>query len=105
MTAYEVLIEFEVHHARKRLPGSVRQQIRRLFDDLASNPRPSHSQAIDIAQWEVPPGVEVRRLRLVPWRIIYAVNDQEAWVWILAIRRRPPYNYEDLPDLIARIQR
>lgn len=30
------------------------------------------------------------------WRIIYAVNDNEKWVWVLAIRQRPPYDYEDL---------
>jgi len=31
------------------------------------------------------------------------VNDVENWVWVLGIYRRPPYNYEDLPDLLGRL--
>jgi mRNA interferase RelE/StbE len=37
------------------------------------------------------------------WRIVYAVCDVEQWVWVLAVRRRPPYDYNDLPELIARL--
>jgi len=48
--------------------------------------------------------VEVRRLRLEYWRIIYVVDDQVAQVGELAIRKRPPYNYDDLPDLLAGLQ-
>jgi|GEM_PF-5378431 len=29
--------------------------------------------------------------------------DEEQWVWVLALRRRPPYDYDDLPELIARL--
>ncbi len=53
---------------------------------------------------DVPPGVELRRLRMDLWRIIYAVNDDEGWVWALAVRRRPPYDYRDLPDLVDRLK-
>ena len=49
-------------------------------------------------------GVELRRIRLEQWRIIYAINDDERWVWVLAIRRRRPYDYTDLPDLVQRLQ-
>jgi hypothetical protein len=37
------------------------------------------------------------------WRIIYALCDEERWVWVLAVRRRPPYSYAGLPELIARL--
>jgi mRNA interferase RelE/StbE len=52
----------------------------------------------------VPVGVEMRRLRMDVWRILYAVSDGEGWVWVLAIHRRPPYDYEDLADIVARLR-
>jgi len=101
---YELLIEPEVHEARKHLPGNVRQQIKHALDSLADNPRPPKSHDLDTIGLDVPPRVELRRLRLDPWRIVYAVNDDEGWVWALAVHRRPPYDYQDLPDLIERIK-
>ncbi len=58
---------------------------------------------MDIADLELRAGVELRRIRMERWRIVYAVCDEEQWVWVLAVRRRPPYNYNDLPELIARL--
>jgi hypothetical protein len=49
--------------------------------------------------------VQIRRIRLDRWRIVYAVSDAERWVWVLGIYRRPPYNYEDLADLANRLPR
>ena len=104
MTAYDLWLEPEVHQARKDLPGNVRQQIKRAIDHLTVDPRPSASIPVDVLKTDVPVAVEVRRLRQIPWRIIYAVNDDEQWVWVLAIRRRPPYAYEDLDRLVARLR-
>ena len=100
---YDILIERDAHDARAKLPGNVRQRIARLIDDLAENPRPAQSKSLDISDLEIPEGVELLRIRMDKWRVIYAVNDEDAWVWILAIRRRPPYDYEDLGDLAARL--
>ena len=104
MTSYEIWIEPEVHHVRESLPGNFRQQIKRIINELANNPRPAKSRALDMTEINVPAEVEVRRFSLIPWRIIYAMNDQEQWVWVLAIRRRPPYNYEDLEELIGKLK-
>ncbi len=101
--AFRLWLEAEVYSARTTLPGKVRQRIKRLISELSDQPRPSFSQELDITGLEVPQGVEIRRIRLEQWRIIYAVNDGEKWVWVLGIRRRPPYDYEDLPELIARV--
>jgi len=99
---YEVYLERDVHHSRVALPGNVRQRFRRVIDSLADEPRPGGSTAIELGEIEAP-GVEVRRYRLDPWRLVYAINDRERWVWILALRRRPPYDYADLADLVARL--
>lgn len=47
--------------------------------------------------------IELRRIRMEHWRIVYAVCDVEQWVWVLTVCRRLPYGYDDLPELIARL--
>jgi mRNA interferase RelE/StbE len=101
--SYALFLEPEVHAARDKLPGHMRQRVRRAITALADNPRPSGSRPLDVSGLEVPPAVAIHRLRLEGWRLIYAVNDAESWVWVLGIYRRPPYNYEDLPDLLGRL--
>jgi mRNA interferase RelE/StbE len=101
--SYELLIEPEVHAARQNLPGHVRQRIRRAISDLASDPRPANSDDLATERSIAPADVEIRRIRLDRWRVIYAVHDDEQWVWVLGIYRRPPYNYEDLGDLMGRL--
>jgi mRNA interferase RelE/StbE len=100
---YRIWLEAEVHEMRTRLPGKVRQRVKRLISELRDQPRPSVSQPLDSTGLDVPSGVEIRRIRLEEWRIIYAVNDSERWAWVLAIRQRPPYDYEDLPELMAKL--
>src|SRR5262249_34863306 len=74
----------------KHLPGNVRPSVRKAVDSLADNPRPAKSQALELPEVEF----EVRRLRLHRWRIVYAVTEDEQIVDVLAVRKRPPYDYE-----------
>lgn len=74
---YNVQIEPTAHRERKKLPGHVRQRVKRIIDNLAQDPRPHHSQNLDTSDLDVPENVELRRIRLEKWRIIYAVNDVE----------------------------
>jgi mRNA interferase RelE/StbE len=46
---------------------------------------------------------ELRRIRIDRWRIIYAITEEDAAIDILAVRRRPPYDYGDLAELLARL--
>jgi len=101
---YTVFIEPEVHAARDKLPGHMRQRIRRAIDDMVRAPRPSGTRALDTATVDLPSEVELRRQRIDSWRLIYAVNDAESWVWILGLHRRPPYDYDDLPALAAKLR-
>jgi mRNA interferase RelE/StbE len=96
-----LFVEAEVHRSRKRLPGHLRQRIKRAIDGLAEDPRPAESRALDVTGMDVPSGVGVLRLRVGGWRIVYAVNEGQNWIWVLAIRKRPPYGYEDLADLVS----
>ena len=48
-------------------------------------------------------GLEARRLRLDTWRIVYLVDEQWEIITVLAVRKRPPYNFGDLRELIGRV--
>jgi mRNA interferase RelE/StbE len=90
----------------KDLPGNMRQRIKRAIDDLADNPHPSESQALSLTDIESPieAEYEIRRLRLDKWRVMYAVQESNKIVDILAVRKRPPYDYGDLAQLLADIK-
>jgi len=75
-----------------------------MLDGLSADPRPSSIKSLDVSGLDVPPTLEIRRMRLEHWRALYAVNDKDGWVWALGIYRRPPYEYEDLQELVSKLQ-
>jgi mRNA interferase RelE/StbE len=99
----------------RELPGNMRQRVRRAISALADQPRPSSSKALN------PPGIhqaaggpevqdadelmryELRRLRLDRWRVVYAISETDQIIDILAVRRRPPYDYGDLAALLEQL--
>ncbi len=83
----------------KRLPGNIRQRIKRAVSELAENPRPPRSKVLSVPEFDG----ELRRLRLESWRIVYLVTEADSCLDVLAVRKRPPYNYDDLPELIAEL--
>jgi len=64
------------------------------LDALEGSPHPARSKQLAIND----ESREIRRMRLDKWRVVYLVLEERPV--ILAIRKRPPYNYEDLKDLI-----
>jgi hypothetical protein len=101
--SYDLYVEPEVHAARAHLPGNMRQRLRPAITALAAAPRPPDSPQIDTTSLDLRGDIEIRRLRMDRWHIVYALYDGEQWVWVLALHRRPPYDYGDLPDLIGRL--
>ena len=101
---YLLWIEPEAHAAREELPGNVRQRIKRVLDELATIPRPPTSKELDASDMDLPPDVEIRRIRLEHWRVLYAVNEKNGWVWVLGLYRRPPYQYENLQELVSKLR-
>ena len=99
-----IIVEPEVHANRQTLPGHVRQHVHQAITALATAPRSQASRDLNTGDLDLPAGVEIRRVRLNRWRIIYAVHDDEQWVSILGLQRRPPYDYSDLAELVARLQ-
>lgn len=103
---YKVWVRPAVHSARKRLPGHVRQRIKRTIDDLSQTPRPAKSRVLRLSA-EVDSSIksewEVRRIRLEDWRVVYAINETWQEIAVLTVQRRPPYDYEDLEILLSEL--
>ncbi len=100
MSRYIVYIKPRALREIKDLPGNVRQRAKRAVDDFAENPRPSDSKPLQSSEVEV----ELLRLRIDKWRIVYAISETEETVDVLAIRKRPPYDYGDLEKLLSEIE-
>ena len=101
MSRYNVYITPSALKEVRKLPGHMRQRIIRIIDHLSEEPRPPKSMALNTPSLLALPGSEPRRLRVDRWRIIYVVLDEDRCVDILAIRKRPPYDYGDLTELLS----
>ncbi len=99
MSLYRVFVTPAAINEIKALPGNMRQRIRRAISDLESQPRPSGSKLLD--QTLTP--LEARRQRIENWRLIYVISDAEMTIDVLGIRKRPPYDYADLTQLLNQI--
>ena len=95
---YLLWVNEEAEAEIRQLPGNMRQRIRRVIQELRSQPRPVISIAMN-AKVTLP--IEVRRIRIDSWRIVYIIDEELSKVGILAVRKRPPYDYEDLNELLA----
>ena len=84
-----------------RLPGHVRQRVRRAVIGLRENPRPADGLPLGI---DLGAGRELWRLRIDAWRVIYLIDSNWDRVYVLAARRRPPYQYEDLESLLTEVE-
>jgi mRNA-degrading endonuclease RelE of RelBE toxin-antitoxin system len=78
------------------LPGNVRRAMVVAIDGLIADPRPANSKQLTAEGISA----EIRRLRVGHWRIVYVVLEEQPV--ILAIRRRPPYDYADIRELAER---
>jgi len=98
VSLYTIYVTPSAWREIKDLPGHMRQQIKQAIDALADNPQPPASKVLDVPE-ELK--YDVRRLRLDKWRVIYAITEEDKAVDVLAIRKRPPYDYRDLEKLLA----
>ena len=84
----------------KDLPGHMRQRVRRAIAQLADDSHPPGSRELDVPDIKH----ELRRLQLDRWRIVYAVTEADSAVDVLAVRKRPPYDYGDLAKLLEEVR-
>jgi mRNA interferase RelE/StbE len=107
MSQFEVYITPQAWREVKEAPGHIRQRLRRAIDALATAPRPAESRALSLSQPQTElselPVYELRRIRIDQWRIVYAITEADRLIDILTIRKRPPYDYGDLSELLSEI--
>lgn len=97
--AYTVFVIPQAWQEMKELPGNMRQRVKREVDQLRDDPRPARSQQLTVETT----GVVLCRVRLDRWRLVYAISEDTNQIFVLAIRKRPPYNYDDLNHLLKKI--
>ena len=76
---YDLSIDDPVYKKLKKLPGKVRQRIRRQIADLVNDPRPYNAKKTHVEDIDIQ--IEVWRIRLDKWRIVYTIEEQ----WKLVI--------------------
>ncbi|MBW4497186.1 MAG: hypothetical protein KME26_29845 [Oscillatoria princeps RMCB-10] len=52
---------------------------------------------------ELSESIGLYRIRIDSWRVIYVVEEDIQLVTVLAVRKRPPYQYDDLVELISQV--
>ena len=100
MSVYTVYVTPTALKEIKDLPGHMRQRVKRAIDELSDNPHPAGSKRLEIPE-TIP--IEVWRIRLEKWRIVYMITEIEKIIDVVAVRRRPPYDYGDVQTLLNEI--
>ncbi|HOU41591.1 MAG TPA: type II toxin-antitoxin system RelE/ParE family toxin [Promineifilum sp.] len=100
MNAYKIYVTPSAWVEMRALPGHMRQRAKQSVNSLSRDPRPANSKALNIPETSY----EVRRARLDRWRIVYFIDEETRTLSILTVRKRPPYNYQDLAELLRSLK-
>ncbi len=87
---YRLKIPRAVQTEIERLPGNVRQRVRRTIAGLAIEPRPANASELEdelAGFW---------RIKLEDYRIIYSIDDEVVTVEVTRVARRTPKTYTGL---------
>jgi len=104
MGSYRVEISNVARREIRNLPGNARPLIFHALQSLEKDPHPYSSKGMrSIKGYKMPKGLELRRLRINRWRMVYVVEPALSLVTVLAIRKRPLYQYEDLEELLKEV--
>ena len=97
MSQFRVYVTPEALVEIKDLPGNVRQRVREAVRELARQPQPPRSKQLQFNN----PDRQLFRIRLDNWRIVCVISEHEKAVDVIAVRKRPPYDYGDLGELLS----
>jgi mRNA interferase RelE/StbE len=102
MAFYRVEVTNEARKEIRNVSGHLRARILEVLRTLEHTYNPPGSRQLDLTKLEEPSLQEISlwRMRLDTWRVIYAVNSKDNTISVLAIRQRPPYQYEDLKKIL-----
>jgi mRNA interferase RelE/StbE len=100
---YSVYITPDALSEIRNLPGNFKQRVKRAISALGGDPAPSDSKQLNLSVIDPSIALErvVRRIRMGRWRVVYSIIESENVIDILAVRKRPPYDYGDLGKLLG----
>lgn len=103
MGSYRVEIDNRAKREIRALPGHMRQRVIRQIRDLETQPRPPTSRQLDVSKagLVLDPGMTLHREKIEAWRVVYLVEEEWRVITVLAVRKRPPYQYSDLSELLT----
>ena len=106
MNRYAVFITPEGLAGIQALPAELRRRAKHAISALGDNPVPPGCRPLDPVELHLPlkPGQAIRCLRMEGGRIIYTVSETRQIVDVLAVRPRPPYDYDYIKRLMAKIK-
>jgi mRNA interferase RelE/StbE len=106
MASFRVEVTGDVRKELRNAPGHIRAQILEVLHALESSHNPPGSWQLDLAALTQPlaPTMSLWRVRIGAWRVIYVADVQDQAIYVLALRHRPPYQYEDLDALIRQLR-
>jgi mRNA interferase RelE/StbE len=87
---YRLKVSRKVEREIERLPGNVRQRVRRAIATLVFDPRPKHATELEeelAGFW---------RIKIYAYRIIYTIEDELVVVEIMRVARRSAKTYQGL---------
>lgn len=87
---YWVEIPDHVEKAIDRLPGHIRQRVKRMIADLADDPYPAYAEELHNAL------AGLYKIKVENYRILYEVFDDIIVVEIVRVARRGPNTYSGL---------
>lgn len=85
---YELLLARSAQRELDDLPPDTFRRVDRAIWALRGNPRPFGVKKLDR---------DIHRIRVGPWRVLYAIRDHDRHVVILRIDRRSERTYKRLP--------
>lgn len=88
--SYEVVLQSSAQRELDELPTDRFQAIDLATRSLSSNPRPFGAKKLQD---------NLHRIRVGPWRVVYAVLDKDRRVVILRVERRHERTYRHLPRI------
>jgi mRNA interferase RelE/StbE len=100
MSQYRVYLTPEALAEIKDLHGNNRQRVRQTINGLAHQSHTAQSKQLQFNN----PDHQLFRIRLNNWRIVYAVTESENAIDVLAVRKRPPYDYGDLAQMLEELE-
>lgn len=104
MGSYRVEITDAARREIRNLPGHARPLIFREIQALGKDAHPYTSKGMKATKsFKIPKDIELRRIRIDRWRVVYVIEPDLSLITVLAVRKRPPYQYDDLEELLQEI--